>query len=82
MNIGKYGVWFSTNALDKAQLVALAQGVERLNYDVLWYPESLGTNPWRSAGSCWARPIGCVSAAESRIFTAAMRSRRWQGTTR
>ncbi len=42
MKIGKYGVWFSTNALDKAQLVTLAQGVERLNYDVLWYPESLG----------------------------------------
>jgi len=42
MKIGKYGVWFSTNALDKAQLVALAQGVERLNFDVLWYPESLG----------------------------------------
>jgi len=42
MDIGKLGVWFSTNALDAAQLVALAQGVERLNYDVLWYPESLG----------------------------------------
>jgi probable F420-dependent oxidoreductase len=42
MKIGKSGVWFSTNALDKAQLVDLAQGVERLNYDVLWYPESLG----------------------------------------
>ncbi|MDH3701571.1 MAG: TIGR03620 family F420-dependent LLM class oxidoreductase [Alphaproteobacteria bacterium] len=41
MKIGKYGVWFSTNALDTAQLAALAQGVERLNYDVLWYPESL-----------------------------------------
>lgn len=42
MKIGKFGVWFSTNGLDRAQLVALAQGVERLNYDVLWYPESLG----------------------------------------
>lgn len=41
MEIGRFGVWFSTNALDKAQLVELAQGIERLNYDVLWYPESL-----------------------------------------
>jgi probable F420-dependent oxidoreductase len=41
MKIGKHGVWFSTNGLAKAQLAELAKGVERLNYDVLWYPESL-----------------------------------------
>lgn len=41
MKIGKHGVWVATNALNKAQLVELAPGVERLNYDVLWYPESL-----------------------------------------
>ncbi len=41
MKIGRHGVWVATNGLTKAQLVELAQGVERLNYDVLWYPESL-----------------------------------------
>ncbi len=41
MQPGKLGVWWSTNALSKAQLVELAQGVERLNYSVFWYPESM-----------------------------------------
>ena len=40
MQIGRLGVWFSTNALDREALTALAQGVEALSYDVLWYPES------------------------------------------
>lgn len=35
------GVWFSTNGLNATQLVDLAQGVERLGYATLWYPESL-----------------------------------------
>jgi len=35
------GVWTSTNALSRTQLVELAQGVERLNYSILWYPEAL-----------------------------------------
>jgi probable F420-dependent oxidoreductase len=42
MEIGKAGVWFPVHGLGKADLVKLAQGVERLNYDVLWYPESVG----------------------------------------
>lgn len=41
MKPGKSGVWVGTNALSKDQLAALAQGVEKLGYDVLWYPESL-----------------------------------------
>jgi len=41
MKIGKRGLWVSTNGLDLAQLAQLAEGAERLNYDVLWYPESL-----------------------------------------
>lgn len=41
MKPGKLGVWASTNALSREQLVELAQGVERLNYSVLWYPEAL-----------------------------------------
>jgi probable F420-dependent oxidoreductase len=42
MEIGKAGVWFPVHGLGKSDLVKLAQGVERLNYDVLWYPESVG----------------------------------------
>jgi probable F420-dependent oxidoreductase len=42
MEIGKAGVWFPVHGLGKADLVKLAQGVERLNYDALWYPESVG----------------------------------------
>ena len=41
MKLGKLGLWVSTNGLDLARLTELAQGAERLNYDVLWYPESL-----------------------------------------
>jgi probable F420-dependent oxidoreductase len=40
MEIGRTGIWFSTNGLDRARLTALAQSVEALGYDVLWYPES------------------------------------------
>ena len=38
---GKTGVWVSTNTLSQKALAKLAQSVERLGYDVLWYPESL-----------------------------------------
>ena len=39
--LGKTGVWVSTNSLSQKELAELPQGVERLGYDVLWYPESL-----------------------------------------
>ncbi len=42
MKMGKNGVWFSVHALGRADLAELAQGIERLGYDVLWYPESVG----------------------------------------
>lgn len=42
MKIGRSGVWFPTHGLEKSDLAKLAQGIERLNYDVLWYPESVG----------------------------------------
>ena len=41
MEIGKLGLWVSTNGLDLGQLARLAEGAERLHYDALWYPESL-----------------------------------------
>ncbi len=40
MQMGKYGVWHSCNALTKPQISKLAKAVETLGYDVLWYPES------------------------------------------
>ena len=40
MQMGKYGVWHSCNALTRAKISELAKTVERLGYDVLWYPES------------------------------------------
>ena len=42
MKIGRSGVWFPVHGLGRADLVRLAQDVERLKYDVLWYPESVG----------------------------------------
>lgn len=41
MKFGKSGVWFPTNGLSRVDLVNLVQGIERLKYDVLWYPESV-----------------------------------------
>ena len=40
--IGKLGVWIVPDSLSAPQIAELAQGVERLNYDVLWYPEGIG----------------------------------------
>jgi probable F420-dependent oxidoreductase len=45
MQLGRTGVWFSTNRLSPAQLVELAGRVEALGYGTLWHPESLG---WES----------------------------------
>ena len=42
MKLGRTGVWFPVHGLGRADLVKLAQGIERLKYDVLWYPESVG----------------------------------------
>ena len=42
MKMGRTGVWFPVHGLGRFDLANLAQTVERLNYDVLWYPESIG----------------------------------------
>ena len=42
MKMGRTGVWFPVPGLGRVDLANLAQTVERLNYDVLWYPESIG----------------------------------------
>ena len=45
MKMGRLGVWFPVHGLGRVDLANLAQTVERLNYDVLWYPESIGYEP-------------------------------------
>lgn len=42
MSMGKTGVWFPVHGLPRGDLASLAQTVEKLGYDVLWYPESIG----------------------------------------
>lgn len=42
MELGKLGVWCSTNMMTAEQLAQLAQSTERLGYSALWYPESVG----------------------------------------
>lgn len=41
MELGKLGVFCTTDALAPAQLTELAQQTERLGYSALWYPEAL-----------------------------------------
>ena len=41
MDLGRRGVFWFTDSLDKAQLIDLAQRCEQLGYSALWYPEAL-----------------------------------------
>ena len=50
MDLGRLGVWFSTNALDPGQLAELAKGVEDLGYGALWYPEALAYESFALGG--------------------------------
>jgi len=42
MEIGRLGVWYPTDRLSPDELMAVAQRIETLGYDVLWHPESSG----------------------------------------
>ncbi len=42
MELGSLGVWTAADRLDGGQLRDFAQRVERLGYDSIWYPESMG----------------------------------------
>jgi len=69
MKIGKLGVWCSTNQLTRDQLVELAEGVERLNYDVLWYPESLAYESLSLASFLLGRTTRlCVGSGIANIY--------------
>src|SRR5260221_382719 len=50
MQIGRLGVWYSMDKLTGVQIPRLLALVERLNYDVLWYPESRGYESLSLAG--------------------------------
>ncbi|MGE4220197.1 MAG: TIGR03620 family F420-dependent LLM class oxidoreductase [Alphaproteobacteria bacterium] len=50
MKPGLHGVWSSTNTLSRDDLARLAQAVERLGYDVFWYPESTAYESLSLAG--------------------------------
>ena len=51
MQIGRLGVWYSMDKLGTPQRIKeFAGSVERLGYDVLWYPESIGFESLSVAG--------------------------------
>jgi hypothetical protein len=50
MQLGRLGVWYPMDRLDAAQLRQFAASVERLGYDVLWYPEARGYESLSLAG--------------------------------
>jgi alkanesulfonate monooxygenase SsuD/methylene tetrahydromethanopterin reductase-like flavin-dependent oxidoreductase (luciferase family) len=41
MDLGRMGVFWFTDTLDRAQLIELVQRCEQLGYSALWYPEAL-----------------------------------------
>jgi probable F420-dependent oxidoreductase len=42
MQLGRLGVWYPIDLLDRAELARFLAHVESLGYDALWYPEGLG----------------------------------------
>src|ERR1700746_3783258 len=50
MEIGRLGAWYAVDKLSGAQIPPLLALLERLNYDVLWYPESRGYESLSLAG--------------------------------
>ncbi|MBR73309.1 MAG: LLM class F420-dependent oxidoreductase [Rhodospirillaceae bacterium] len=42
LNIGRLGVWYTPDYLSQREIVDLAIGIEKLNFDTFWYPEGLG----------------------------------------
>jgi len=49
-DLGKLGVWVAPDALSAGQIAELAQGVEKLNFDVFWYPEGVGFETFSFGG--------------------------------
>jgi len=49
-DIGRLGVWIFPDALSAREIAELAQGVERLGYATLWYPEGTGFETFAFGG--------------------------------
>ena len=41
MKLGRKGVFWFTDTLDRPQLIELVESCEELGYSALWYPEAL-----------------------------------------
>jgi alkanesulfonate monooxygenase SsuD/methylene tetrahydromethanopterin reductase-like flavin-dependent oxidoreductase (luciferase family) len=50
MKIERLGAWYALDKLSGAQMPPFLALLERLNYDVLWYPESRGYESLSLAG--------------------------------
>jgi probable F420-dependent oxidoreductase len=50
MQLGRLGVWYGMDKLTGAQIPPFLALLERLNYDVLWYPEGRGYESLSLAG--------------------------------
>jgi len=46
MKLGKLGVWYFTDTQSAAQAAQTAQRIEKIGYDTLWIPETVGRNPF------------------------------------
>ena len=65
MQIGRLGAWYSTDKLGGPQQIKqFAATVERLGYDVLWYPELRGFKSLSVAGFM----LAATHEAEARQF--------------
>ena len=62
MDIGKRGIWASTNALNRAQLGDLARRTEANGYSALWYPESTAYEALALGGYLLGRTERLVAA--------------------
>jgi probable F420-dependent oxidoreductase len=45
MDLGKLGVWYFLDGLSSPDAAAAAQRIEKLGYNALWIPETVGKNP-------------------------------------
>jgi hypothetical protein len=69
MKIGRLGAWYAFDKLSGAQIPPLLALLERLNYDVVWYPESRGYESLSLAGFLLATVRSLRSGARSPAST-------------
>lgn len=62
-HIGRLGAWIVPDSLSAQEIARLAQDVERLGYDVLWYPEGIGFETLSFGGFVLAETDGLKAAS-------------------